>query len=205
MGANEGGELTASEGPGRIPAIELGRIFLEIGATAFGGLGPCLAIIERELVEKRRVLTAQDIAEASAATRLLPGSTLIQVVSFLGYRLGGWTGSALATAACVLPPVMAMLLLAIFYDHVSTLSAFGPASQGLAAAVVGILLAATYRIGRATLGDPLTLLIALSAFGAAAGLGLPAVAVVVAAGLIGVILLSAPRMDQGSGSGRGGT
>jgi len=187
-----------------MPAIELGRIFLEIGATAFGGLGPSLAIIERALVEKRRVLTAEDIAEALAATRLLPGSTLTQVVSFLGYRLGGWTGSATATMACVLPPVTAMLLLAVFYDSVSTLSVFGPISQGLAAAVVGILLAATYRIGRTTLGDPLTLGIALSAFGAAAGLGVPAVVVVVAAGLIGVILLSAPRTDQGPRTGKGG-
>jgi chromate transport protein ChrA len=89
-----------------------------------------------------------------------------------------------------------MPLLAIFYDHVFALSAFRPASQGLAAAVVGILLAATYRIGRVTLGDPLTLGIALSAFGAAAGLGVPAAAVVVTAGLIGVILLAAPRTDK---------
>jgi chromate transporter len=182
----------------------LGRIFLEIGATAFGGLGPSLAIMERELVEKRRVLSADDVAEASAAARLLPGSALIQVVSFLGYRLGGWTGSALATVAYVLPSVTAMLLLAIFYDAVSALSAFGLAAQGLTAAVVGLLLAATYRFGRATIGGPVTLGIALSAFGSSAGLGIAAAAVVVAAGLIGVPLLSAPGADRGWESGKGG-
>jgi chromate transporter len=201
--AYERRESPAAEGPRRMRTLELGKIFLQIGATAFGGLGPSLAIIERELVEKRRVLTAEDVAEAWAATWLLPGSTLIQVVSFLGYRLGGWGGSALATVACILPPVTSMFLLAIFYDTVSALPAFGPTTQGLAAAVVGLLLAATIRIGRATLGDRVSLGIAVVAFGSAAGLGVPAAVVVVVAGLIGIGLLSVSKTEQARGSGKG--
>jgi chromate transport protein ChrA len=42
----------------------LARVFLKIGATSFGGLGPSLAIIERELVDRRPILTADDVAEA---------------------------------------------------------------------------------------------------------------------------------------------
>jgi len=96
-----------------------------------------------------------------------------------------------------------MLLLAIVYDRVAALSAFGPAAQGLTATVVGLLLATTYRFARATIRGPLTLGIALSAFGSAAGLGIPAAAVVVAAGLIGIPLLSAPQAGQGRESGHG--
>jgi chromate transporter len=136
--------------PRRIPIFQLGRIFLQIGATAFGGLGASLAIIERELVEKRHVVTAEDIAVASAATTLLPGSTLIQVVCFLGYQLGGWTGSSLAAEACVFPSAVAMLLLAVFYDAISALSLFRPATQGLTATVVGLLLASAARAARRT-------------------------------------------------------
>src|SRR5271166_6242805 len=148
--------------------MTIGRIFLEIGATAFGGRGPALTIIDRELVEKRQVLTAEDVTEALAAARLLPGSALVQVISFLGYKLGGWTGSALSTIVYLLPAVAAMLLLAIFYDVLSDLSSFAPAAQGLTSAVVGLLLATTYRFGRASLGNPITLGIALTAFGVAA-------------------------------------
>jgi chromate transporter len=197
-----GAEPTAAAVPERLPALVIGRIFLHIGATAFGGLGPSLALIERELVETRRVLTPEDVAEAAAATRLLPGSALIQVVSILGYRLGGWTGSGLATVACVVPPAAAMLLLAIVYDRVAALSAFRPAAQGLTAAVVGLLLATTYRFARATIRGPLTLGITLCAFGSAAGLGIPAAAVVVAAGLIGIPWLSAQQAGQGRESGQ---
>ena len=203
-GAGDGGAMTG-ETRRHLPTGTLVRVFLEIGATSFGGLGPSLAVIERELVERRRVLTAADVAEATAATRLLPGSTFIQVMSFLGYRLGGWTGSAVATIACILPPVTMMLLLAIFYDAVSGWSAFGRAAQGLTAAVVGLLLASACRFGRATLAGPIGLGIALSAFGSAAGLGVPAAAVVVAAGLVGAPLLSAPGTRPGrQGSGKGG-
>jgi chromate transporter len=195
---------SAIPGGRRISTLALGRIFLEVGATSFGGLGPSLAIIERELVEKRGVLTAADVAEASAATRLLPGSSLVQIMSFLGYRLGGWTGSAAATMAGLLPPVTAMLLLAVFYDTMSQWSAFERAAQGLTAAVVGLLLASACRFGRASITGPIGLGIALSAFGSATALGVPAAAVVVAAGLIGIPLLSAPGAGQGRRGSRGG-
>jgi hypothetical protein len=50
--------------PHRVPALILGWIFLRIGATAFGGLGTTLALIERELVTKRGVLTPAEVTEA---------------------------------------------------------------------------------------------------------------------------------------------
>ena len=73
--------------------LTLGHIFLRIGATAFGGLGAALALVERELVAKRQWLTAADVTEALTYTKLLPGSTVVQVVAYLGYKLGGWSGS----------------------------------------------------------------------------------------------------------------
>jgi chromate transporter len=85
---------------------------LRLGTTAFGGLGPAVALLERELVQRRRALTSEDIAEALAFSRLLPGSSLVQVVSFLGYRLAGWSGATLATIGYLLPAVTAMLVLA---------------------------------------------------------------------------------------------
>jgi chromate transporter len=198
--AGDGGIL-AEETRRPLPTWVLIRVFLEIGATSVGGLGPSLAVIERELVSRHRVLTAAEVAEATAATRLLPGSSFIQVMSFLGYRLGGWTGSVVATLACVLPPVTAMLLLGVFYETVSGWSGFGGAAQGLMAAVVGLLLASACRFGRAVLAGPLGLGIALGAFGSSAGLGVPAAAVVVVAGLVGVLGLSPSGMP---GSGKGG-
>ena len=88
----------------RVPALTLGWIFLRIGATAYGGLGTTLALIERELVTQRGMLTPAEVTEALTYTKLLPGSTGPQVVAYLGYRLGGWSGQA---PCCWLPPLSA--------------------------------------------------------------------------------------------------
>jgi chromate transport protein ChrA len=67
--------------------LSLGWASLCIGAVAFGGLGATLALVRRELVERRGWLRASDIIEALAYTKPLPGSTVVQVVTFLGWRV----------------------------------------------------------------------------------------------------------------------
>jgi chromate transporter len=182
--------------PHRVSALTLGWIFLRIGATAFGGLGTTLALIERELVTQRGMLTPAEVTEALTYTKLLPGSTGPQAIAYLGYKLGGWPGSALATAAFLFPSALLMMLLAAAYAATTALPAIGPTVNGLTAGVVGILLATTYRLGQSNIKEPLTWGIALVAFAVGAFLGLSAALIVVAAGLLGMILLSPPSAAQ---------
>ena len=156
----------------RVPT--LGYIFLRIGAAAFGGLGASLVLIERELVTKRQWLTAADVTAALTYTKLLPGSTGPQVVAYLGYTLGGWFGSAVATAAFLFPAALMMLVLATAYVSVTAVPVMRPALTGLTAAIVGVLLATTYRMGKANISDRLTLGIALASMVAGAVLGISA-------------------------------
>jgi chromate transporter len=182
--------------PTGLPLLTLGHIFLRIGAAAFGGLGASLALIERELVTKRQWLTAADVTEALTYTKLLPGSTGPQVVAYLGYKLGGWSGSAVATAAFVFPAALMMLVLAAAYVTVTALPAMRPGVNGLTAAVVGLLLATTYRLGKANITDRITMGIALASVVAGAVLGVSAALLVVAAGLLGVCLYSLALRKQ---------
>ena len=184
--------------PAGLSLLMLGQIFLRIGAMAFGGLGAALALVERELVDKRQWLTAADVTEALTYTKLLPGSTVVQVVSYLGYKLGGWSGSAVATAAFVFPSALLMLVLAAAYVSVTTVPAMRPAINGLTAAVVGILLATTYRLGKANIADRITLGIALAAIVAGTVLGISAALIVMAAGLLGICLYALPLRQQAS-------
>lgn len=181
----------AGEGASTVAPSTLGWLFLRIGATSFGDTGPLLAMIERDLVEERRALTGEDITEALTYTKFLPGSTVLQVVSYLGYKLGGWPVSALVTVAYILPSSLAMVLLAAGYLAVSDVPAIAPAIQGLTAAVVGVLLATAYRLGKKNkIDEPLTVGILAVAFFAGAFLGVNAAVIVVVAGLVGVVLLA---------------
>ena len=190
-------EASRARGAARAGSLRtLGWVFLRIGAVAFGGLGAALALIERELVTKRQWLTAADVTDALTYTKLLPGSTASQVVAYLGYKLGGWSGSAVATAAFLFPAALMMLALAAAYVSVTAVPAMRPAINGLTAAIVGLLLATTYRLGKANIPDRITLGIALASIVAGAVLGISAAVIVVAAGLLGVGLYALPLRSR---------
>jgi len=190
-------EASRARGAARAGSLRtLGWVFLRIGTVAFGGLGAALALVERELVTKRQWLTAADVTEALTYTKLLPGSTVVQVVSYLGYKLGGWSGSAVATVAFVFPSALMMLALAAAYVSVTAVPAMRPAINGLTAAVVGLLLATTYGLGKANIPDRITMGIALVSLVAGVVLSVSAAVIVVTAGLIGVCLYALPLRKQ---------
>lgn len=187
-----GAESTDSDSPRPLSRPELAWEFLKIGTVGVGDLGPLLGFIERDLVEGRRVLTRGDVTEALTYTKPLPGSTVLQVTSYLGYKLDGWVGSTIATWCYLLPSIIAMLLLAAGYVAASAIPAVGPAVNGITAAVVGILLATAYRLAKRSISpkQPITVVLALAAFGAGAFLGVNVAVIVIAAGLAGILLLA---------------
>jgi len=164
--------------------------FIKIGVAAFGGLGVTLSLIERYLVTDRRVLMAQDVTESLTYTKLLPGSTGVQVVGYLGYRLGGWPGAALATSAFLLPAFLLMLVLSIAYEEITAGlgSAAGPALGGLTAAVVGILAATIYRLAKPTITTLMGGVVAVAACALGIALRINPVWLVLAAGILGILM-----------------
>jgi chromate transporter len=167
--------------------------FIRIGVAAFGGLGVTLSLIERYLVVDRRVLTAQDVTESLTYTKFLPGSTGVQVVGYLGYRLGGWPGAALATSAFLLPAFMLMLVLAILYEEITVLLAdtATPALRGLTAGVAGILVATIYRLAKPAITTVTGGVVAVAACAAGVVLRINPAWIVLAAGMLGIVM---PRL-----------
>jgi chromate transporter len=166
--------------------LSLGWALLCIGAVAFGGLGATLALLRRELAERRGWLRPGDITEGLAYTKPLPGSTVVQVVTFLGWRLGNWPGAIVATVAFVLPALALMTVAAAAVLALPDAPWVRGALTGLQMAVVGLLAAALWHLARSEAGSGLLLIVLLTAF--AAGLFVNAALVVAAAGAIGVLI-----------------
>jgi chromate transporter len=173
----------ASRRPG---LLSLGWALLCIGAVAFGGLGATLALLRRELVERRGWLQPSDITEALAYTKTLPGSTVVQVVTFLGWRVGNWPGAVVATVAFLLPALALMTVAAAAVMALPDAPWVRGALTGLQVAVVGLLAAALWHLARSEAGSAPLLTVLLAGF--AAGLFVNAAAVVAAAGAIGVVI-----------------
>jgi chromate transporter len=164
--------------------------FIQIGVAAFGGLGVTLSLIERYLVKDRAVLPAQTVTESLTYTKFLPGSTGVQVVGYLGYRLGGWPGAALATSAFLLPAFLLILVLSILYDEITFLlgDTATPALRGLTAAVAGILVATIYRLAKPTVTTLTGGVVALVACAPGVVLQINPTWIVLAAGILGILM-----------------
>ena len=172
-----------------MPLAQLWWQFIKIGVAAFGGLGVTLSLLERYLVADRRVLTAQDVTESLTYTKLLPGSTGVQIVSYLCYRLGGWPGAALGTTAFLLPAFLLMLLLSVLYEEITAGvgNAATPALRGLTASVAGILIATIYRLAKPTITTVMAGAMAVAACAFGIALGINPAWIVIGAGVIGIL------------------
>jgi chromate transporter len=159
---------------------------LRIGAVAFGGLGATLELLNRDLVERRGWLQSSDVSEALAYTKPLPGSTVVQVVTFLGWRLGGWPGAIIATIMFLIPAFAIMTIAAAAVFALPDAAVVRNGLVGLQIAVIGILAAALWRLARSEAGSVPLIVVLIAAF--ATGLFVNAALVVGVAGMIGVVI-----------------
>jgi chromate transporter len=156
---------------------------LRLGAFAFGGLGATLILLQRGLVDRRGWLQQSDISEALAFTRALPGSTGIQVVAYLCWRLRGWPGAVIGAIAFITPAMLMMMAVAAGSLALPDKPWVQGALTGIQIAVVGLLAASMWRLARTEARTPTLLVILL--LGAVLGFFVHAVIVVVGAGLVG--------------------
>lgn len=167
--------------------VQIGWAFVRLGAIAFGGLGATLSLIQREFADRHRWITVKDVSEALAFTKPLPGSTVVQIVTFLGWRMRHWPGALIATTAFLLPSVVLMITAAAL---VATLPKESPLVEGgltgLQVAVVGLLAAAMWRLARSEASSVFLTPVLLAAF--VGGLYVNAALVVAVAGAIGVLV-----------------
>jgi len=83
--------------------LELFLTFLKIGAFTFGGGYAMIPLIQHEIVEKKKWLTDDEMIDMLTIAESTPGVIAVNSATFVGYKIGGLAGSALATLAVVLP------------------------------------------------------------------------------------------------------
>ena len=168
--------------------VQLFFAFFRIGAFGFGGMGSMLSMLQKDLVEQKKVITASDITESLTYTKLLPGSTVVQIASYLGWKLQGWPGAAVATFAFVLPGFVMMLALSLLYTRVIALPNVSAGLRGLSAAVVGMLITTCWQLGQSTIKSKTALAFMIVAFILAVVFEWPLALIVVGAGGLGMIV-----------------
>lgn len=169
----------------------LGGIFLSflyIGLTGFGGGLAVIAQIRVLAVRRRRWFTEHDFAEAFALAQSLPGTNAGNAVAYIGWRLRGIAGGAVALAAFILPSMLMMVGLAIGYRHLRQLPNMDRLFHGLNAAVVALIVVTAWRVGRNTLTRPWQWYVAVFSCLVVALFGATIIEVILLAGLVGIYI-----------------
>jgi chromate transporter len=115
------------------------ELFLTFAAIALQGFGGVLTIIQREMVEKRKWLSAQEFTEDWAVSQILPGGNVVNLCIILGNRYFGWRGALAALSGILLPPLVIVLILATAYNHYVHLPEVAGAVRGMGAAAAGLI------------------------------------------------------------------
>jgi chromate transporter len=130
--------------------------FLHLGTIGFGGPIALASRMQSELVEERGWIEREDYLEGLSFAQLAPGPLAAQLAMYLGYVRGGVLGATAVGIAFVAPSFFMVVAISVLYVRYDGLKWMQALFYGIGAAVIGIILRSTIKLGRATLKkDPL--------------------------------------------------
>jgi chromate transporter len=138
--------------------LDIGAYFLEVGAFTIGGGLTMIAFIQDQVVRQFGWLTPEEFIGGLALGQLTPGPVLM-IAAYVGYKVAGAAGAAVAAAAVFLPSFILMLAILPVFDRVRKLAWVRAVMKGMAPAVIGVLAVSLVRLAPAALPDPIAIVI----------------------------------------------
>ena len=168
-----------------IPLRETFRYWLKLGFISFGGPTGQIAMMHKDLVEKKKWIAEDHFLQALNFCMLLPGPEAQQLATYIGWLLNGKWGGIIAGGLFVLPSIFILWLFAWLYASLGSVPSVAAFFYGLKPAVVAIVLEAVLRIGKKSLKTGFLYSLAAAAFVGIYVFNIPFPVIVLSAGLIG--------------------
>lgn len=176
------------------PAVGLARptsrtdLFWAFTWLALQGFGGVLAVVQRELVEKKRWMSREQFVEDWAVAQIMPGPNVVNLSMMIGGRYFGLSGALSALAGMLLAPMVLVLLLAVWFSGVSHTEFAQGALRGMGAVAAGLISATGLKLVGALSSSPMgkaaCIALALATFVAVAWLRIPLAAVLLGLGAV---------------------
>ncbi len=173
----------------------LATLFLTLGFTAFGGPAAHIAMMEDEVVRRRKWLTNEEFLDLLGATNLIPGPNSTEMAIHIGARRGGWLGLLVAGTCFIVPALLIVLACAWAYVTYGTLPEAAGILYGVKPVIIAVVLQALWGLGKSAVKSHL-LAVAGIATAVAAFAGVNELLLLLIAGLLVAIVattLLAPR------------
>lgn len=141
--------------PARPAPQSLSDLFVSFTLLALQGFGGVLAIVQRELVDKKRWLTREEFIEDWAVAQILPGPNVVNLSLMIGGRYFGLKGALAALAGILTVPLVVVLILAALYAGVADNPAVQGALRGMGAVAAGLITATGLKLVNALHNNPM--------------------------------------------------
>ena len=128
--------------------LEIALLFFKLGCISFGGPAAHIAMMEDEVVKKRKWMTHQHFLDLVGATNLIPGPNSTELTMHCGHERAGWKGLFIAGISFIFPAVLITSVFAWLYSKYGELPSITPFIYGIKPAVLAIIIAATYTLGK---------------------------------------------------------
>jgi chromate transporter len=167
---------------------ELAALFLRLGCTAFGGPVAHVAIMQQEVVERRRWLSPERFLDLFGAANIIPGPSSTELAIFIGYEQAGWLGLLIGGVCFILPAALMVTALAWAYVRFGSLPQVAGVLYGIRPVVIAVVVQALWGLAPKAIKKSIGLA-ALGGLGCvASALGVDALAVLLGSGLASVIV-----------------
>ena len=130
---------------------EIAKLFLRLGVTAFGGPAAHIAMMQEEVVVKRKWLSEQHFLDLIGATNLIPGPNSTEMAIHVGHEKGGWKGLIIAGLCFILPAVFITGFFAWLYKQYGQLPEVQPFIYGIKPAIIAVILGAVFPLAKKSL------------------------------------------------------
>lgn len=162
--------------------------FAVVGVTTFGGGYAMLPALQREVVEKRRWATEEEVMDWYAIGQCTPGVIAVNTATFVGQKQAGILGGIFATLGVVFPSLVIIMIIAAFIQNFAHLPAVQNAFAGIRVCVCVLILNAVVKLWKKSVVDWKTFLIFLLVFAGSVFLNVSPVLYVLAAALAGIVV-----------------
>lgn len=177
---------------------EVAWLFLKLGTTAFGGPAAHIAMMEDEVVRRRRWLTREAFLDYVGATNLIPGPNSTELAIHIGHARAGWAGLLVAGVSFIVPAALIVSAAGWAYVQYGTLPQATGILYGVKPIVIAVVAQALWRLGRTAIkGAALAAVAVLAALSVAAGLH--ELLVLLIAGIaMAAVTIGPPRWTSGA-------
>lgn len=130
---------------------EVARLFFKLGCIGFGGPAVHIAMMEEEVVRKRKWMSPEHFLDLVGATNLIPGPNSTEMTMHCGHERAGWKGLIVAGACFIIPAVIITAFFAWAYQQYGKLPQVQPFIYGIAPAIIAVIVAAMLSLGKKAL------------------------------------------------------